>query len=126
MNLNNKIDRDAHYFLLMHPLEYLVIPGFGMVWYKSDSTREKWVECKIVEDRYKLSDNNNYKIELKSIEEGYGKEILYIEDFVSRLNSGYIVKKTSQDMCCVEEKWIEPLTNNTYLHHSAYVLKREK
>ncbi len=125
MNKISKIDKNAHYFLLMHPLEYFVIPGLNFVcWYKSSSTREKWVECEIVEENYKLVDE--YKIELRSIEEGYGKETFYVDDFISHVNNGYIVKKTSPDMHCVEEHWIEPLTSNTYLHHSAYVLKKGK
>ena len=69
----NQIDRNAHYFVLMHPLEGVAIPGYGAIVFTSSNTREKWVECEIVEERYKLEDG--YKIELKSVEDGYGKEV---------------------------------------------------
>ena len=48
--------------------------------YKSNGTREKWVECEIVEERYKL--DQGYKIELRALDEKYGKETFYIEDFL--------------------------------------------
>lgn len=116
---SNNIDREAHYFILMHPLEGIVTP-YGPIIYTSSSTREKWVECAIVEENYKLSED--YKIELRSVEPGYGKEAYYMEDFFSLQERGYIVKK-EPGMECVEEKWIEPLTDIVNLHHSAYTLK---
>ena len=66
--LTSQIDRNAHYFLLMHPLEGVAIPGYGAIVYTSSTTREKWVECEIVEERYKLEEG--YKVELRSVEEG--------------------------------------------------------
>ena len=54
---------------------------------------------------------------------GYGKEALYIEDFLSHLEKGFIVKK-EPDMECVEVHWEEPLTPTVNLHHSAYTLKK--
>jgi len=119
--LTSQIDRNAHYFLLMHPLEGVAIPGYGAIVYTSSTTREKWVECEIVEERYKLEEG--YKVELRSVEEGYGKETLYIEDFLSHLEKGYIVKK-EPEMECVEVHWEEPLTSTVNLHHSAYTLKK--
>ncbi len=119
--LTDQIDRNAHYFLLMHPLEGVVIPGYGAIVYTSSTTREKWVECEIVEERYKLEEG--YKVELRSVEEGYGKETLYIEDFLSHLEKGYIVKK-EPEMECVEVHWEEPLTPTVNVRHSAYTLKK--
>ena len=116
------IDKNAHYFILMHPIEGFITP-FGSITYTSSSTREKWVECKIVEERYKLADG--YKIELRSLEKGYGKNTYYLEDFISLLASGHIVKKT-EDLECVEEYWQEPLTDTVNLKHSAFVLKKSK
>ncbi len=113
------IDKQAHYFALMRPLEGIITPSFSIM-YTTNSSREKWVECVIVEERYKI--DNGYKLELRSIEPGYGKRDYYIEDFLSALASGYIVKK-EPDMQCVEEGWDEPLTDNVHLHHSAYTLK---
>ena len=121
MNKANEIDRTAHYFVLMHPLESVSIPGYGTVAFKSSSTREKWVECVIVEENFRLADG--YKIELKSIEPEYGKETFYIEDFLSDLENNYRVVKKEPGMECVEEIWEEPLTNNTKVRHSAYTLK---
>ena len=122
MDFKEQIDKNAHYFILTHPLE-VCVTQYGPIVYTSNMIREKWVECEIVEDRYKLSDG--YKVDLKSVEEGYGKETYYIEDFLSHLEKGFAFKK-EKDMCCVEEEWITPLTNNTYLHHSAYTLKMTK
>ena len=118
----NQIDRDAHYFVLMHPLEGVAIPGYGAIVYTSSNTREKWVECEIVEERYKLSDG--YKIELRSIEDGYGKESFYIEDFLSALQSCNHIVKKEPDMECVEIEWEEPLTPTVNVRHSAYVLQK--
>ncbi len=120
MNNIYGIDKKSHYFVLMHPIEL-----YGPVAIKSSGTREKWVECVIVEESYKVDDG--YKVELRSIEEGYGKETFYQEDFISLLNSGsVVVKKEAEDMVCVEEKWREPLSGSVYLEHSAYTLKRTK
>ncbi len=119
--LIDQIDRNAHYFMLMYPLEGVVIPGYGAIVYTSSTTREKWVECEIVEERYKLDEG--YKVELRSVEEGYGKETLYIEDFLSHIEKGFIVKK-EPDMECVEVHWAEPLTPTVNVHHSAYTLKK--
>ena len=114
------IDKNSHYFLLMHPLEHEnIIPGIVLT-YTVPGSRAKWVECEIVEDKYKIDEG--YRIELKSIEEGYGKETFYIKDFISLLNEGFIVKK-EPNMQCVEESWNEPLTENVHITHSAYTLK---
>jgi len=118
-NLDESIDKNKHYFILMHPLEYLLVPGFGFVWYKSNTTREKWVECKIVDDEYV----DRGKIKLRSVEEGYGSEKYYISDFISHIKSGHIVPKT-EGLEPVEVEWIEPIYKNYYLHHSAYTLKK--
>ena len=118
MSKKYSIDKDAHYFVLMHPLE-----RFGPIVFKSNMRREKWVECVVVEENYKVDDD--YKIELRSIEEGYGKETFYQEDFISFLNSNIkIVKKDTDDMVCTEETWIEPLCGDVFLRHSAYTLTK--
>lgn len=110
------IDKNAHYFVLMHPLE-----GFGFFAFTSSSTREKWVECKIVEDRYKVDDG--YKVTLKSIEDGYGWEHFYQSDFKSMLRTGSgIVKKESAKQHVEEVFFVEPLTAAAYLVHSAYII----
>lgn len=118
MNYSELIDKDAHYFVLLHPLEGLLGTPFV---YTSSSTREKWVECVIVEDQYSL--DFGYKVELVSIEPGYGHALFYVDDFIRDLERNIRVVKKEQNMECVEEKWLEPLTENVNLCHSAYTLK---
>jgi hypothetical protein len=114
-----QIDRDAHYYVLMHPLEGFNLNGVE-IRYCTNRTRAKWVECEIVEENYKFDDG--FKIELRSVEPGYGKETFYTDDFISCLAQDRIVKKVP-NMECVEETWKEPLTKNVYVRHSAYTLK---
>lgn len=110
------IDKGSHYFVLMHPLENVL----GLVFYTSSNTREKWVECEVVEERYKVEDG--YKVELRSIEPGYGKETFYQCDFNSLMQHGSIVKKTREDQHVEEISWIEPLCGTANLVTNAYVI----
>jgi len=57
----------------MHPLRKAFF-----ITYTSSNDPLIPVMCKIVEDRYKLKDN--YKIEVKSENEAFGKESFYISD----------------------------------------------
>ena len=109
------IDKNKHYFCLMHPIETFM----GIISWTSSDSREKWVECEIVEDRYKVDDN--YKVTLKSIEPGYGSEDFYQMDFVSALGD-FIIEKTDPDMHVEEIVWHEPLCDSAYIVHSAYVV----
>lgn len=90
MKNRNTIDKNAHYLVKMHPLESCL----GVIFIKSDSTEAKWVECKVVEERYKVDDN--YKIELRAINTKYGKETYYQEDFMALIRSGDIIKIESK------------------------------
>ena len=103
----------------MHPLEGFNLNGIE-IRYCTNRSRVKWVECEIVEENYKFDDG--FKIELRSVEPGYGKETFYTDDFISCLAQDRIVKKVP-NMECVEETWKEPLTKNVYVRHSAYTLK---
>lgn len=115
------IDKKGRYFVKMHPIDYIFVPGFGtMAIGKSSLSREKWVECKIVEDRYKVDEN--YKITLESIEQGYGRETFYQSTFVSMLKDGDIIKKTGENQHVKEIQWIEPLCGLVYIVHNAYVV----
>ena len=82
------IDKNAHYFVLMHPLEC-----YGPIVITSSLNREKWVECIIVEERYKVDDG--YKVELRALDENYGREIFYQEDFISWVKFMYTCIKMS-------------------------------
>ena len=110
------IDKDAHYFILMHPLENCL----GIIFYTSSNTREKWVECEVVEEYYKVDDG--YKVELRSIELGYGKETFYQCDFASLMKSGMIVKKDREDMHVEEITFMQPLYGCANLVTKVYVL----
>ena len=109
------IDKNRHYFILMHPLE-----SFLGICFTSSNTREKWVECEIIENRYKLADG--YKVELKSIEDGYGAETFYQDDFKSLISKGIIIPKTNDNQYVKEIVWIENLCGSTYIKHSAYIV----
>ena len=111
------IDKSAHYFILMHPLESVL---GGLIIFTSSNTRKKWVECKVVEERYKVDEE--YKVELQSIEPGYGKETYQQCDFKNLLERGFIIKKSSKSQHVEEVTWKEPFLNNTFLIHSAYVI----
>ena len=110
------IDKNAHYFILMHPLENVL----GLIYYTSSNTPEKWVECVINEDRYKIDDG--YKITLQSIEEGYGRENYYQCDFDSLVKAGYIIKKTSPSQHVKFVKNYSPLTDNVYLVNEGWIV----
>lgn len=111
-----KIDKNKHYFVLMHPLEC-----FCGIAFTTSTSREKWVECEITEERYKIDDG--YKVELKSIEPGYGKEKFYQDDFKSMINKGFIIEKTSKNQKVKEIFWEEPLCGAAVLRHSAYIVE---
>ncbi len=117
------IDFNAHYYVLMHPLEAHPVPPYGYIVSTSSDSREKWVECVITENDNRLDDG--YKVTLSSLEEGYGREKFYIEDFISKVQKGYIVKKVP-GLECVEKSWDEPIGGNATLHHTAYVLMMTK
>lgn len=115
------LDKEGRYFVKMHPLDYVPIPGVGVIAIgKSSSSREKWVECKIIEDRYKVDEN--YKVTLEAIEPGYGRETFYQSDFVSLMESGFVIKKTSDNQHVEKVTWAEPLCGLSYIVHSAYVV----
>lgn len=72
---------NVRFFLPMSPLEYMgFIPGIA---FTSSNSPKKIVECTVYEGRYKVADG--YKIELKAVDELYGKESWYITDLDSAL-----------------------------------------
>jgi hypothetical protein len=71
--------KNVRFFIPMAPLEYMgVIPGIA---FKTSNSPKQIVECEIDERRYKVSEN--YKIELKAVNELYGRESFYISDLDS-------------------------------------------
>ena len=119
------IDKNAHYYLLMTPLNYYISSyrGKDFIEREKKESREKWVECVIVEDRYRVCDG--CLIEFASLEEGYGNEVISYDSFIYNTKEGLIVKK-EEGMECVLENFNEPLYKDLYLKHSAYVLKKVK
>lgn len=73
-------------------IEFLVpmrpLKDFGLFTFTSTDDKPVRVKCRMVEERYQLEDA--YKIQVASIEPGYGKEDFYLSDFVHLINQGYI------------------------------------
>lgn len=114
------IDKNKHYFLLMTKLHNVYFMGEKILSYKSEPSEETWVECRIVEDRYKVSDG--YKVELKALDDQYGSESFYQSSFVDLVRDGYIIEKTSNKQHVEKITWYEQLSYNTPLVCEAYVL----
>lgn len=106
------VNKEAHYFVPMRPLHGV----FGLFAFTSSMDRESWVECEVIENRYKVDEG--YKVELKAIEPGYGVETFYQCDFKSMLDMGQIIRKSCDNQHVEELQWIEPLCGAAYLVHS--------
>lgn len=111
------IDKNKHCFVRMQPIN--IVPFIGWT-YTTSSDTEKWVECEVVEDRYKLEDG--YKVTLQSIENGYGREHFYQSDFESLINQGFILVKEGKSQHVELVKWYEPITPYVSVYHEAYVV----
>lgn len=108
------INKDIHYFCLMHPID-TTFACFGIS-FTSSSDEPLWFECYVDEERYKVEDN--YKITLRALNGG-AYEHYYQDDFLSLIYEGLIIPKTSEDMHTECLDWIEPIPNTlAYLHHS--------
>lgn len=60
----------------------------GLISYTSSSDEDFVVPAEICEERYKVSEN--YKITLKSIYKGFGKEHLYVMDLEQLIDQGTV------------------------------------
>lgn len=87
-NVTDKGINNIRFWILMHPVNNIL-----GICFTCSSDPEYWVECKVVEDRYKVSDG--YKITLQPLDERFAREHYYQEDFKSLVESGYIVPKKS-------------------------------
>ena len=110
------IDKNKHYFAKISPIECILPWG----WAAYSCGNETWCECKIVEDRYKVSDG--YKVTLQSLNYYFGREHYYQSDFESMLKDGSIIEKTRSDQHVEYIEWSEPLTPTVYLRHSGYIV----
>lgn len=106
------IDKNAHYFVPMHPLEGL----FGVFWTSSD-TPEVFVECEIVEDRYKVDDG--YKVTLHALDHRFGSETFYQGDFISLLENGHMFPVFKKEN---ENEHVEYYSEREYLTDNVYVV----
>ncbi|MDT3387232.1 MAG: hypothetical protein LIR46_05640 [Bacteroidota bacterium] len=99
------IDKNSHYFALMNP-----ICDFGFF---ADASICDWVECEIVEDRYKVDEG--YKVTLKPLDSNYASRHFYQCDFISLMEKGYIIEKTDDSFHIEHEEIYIPLTDTVYL-----------
>ena len=82
------IDFNAHYYVMMHPLEAHPVPPYGYIVSTSSDSREKWVECVITENDNRLDDG--YKVTLSSLDRFirflvFGKAQAMDQSFISQL-----------------------------------------
>lgn len=98
------INKNSHYFALMHPISF-----FGI----ADGNKYDWVECEIVEDRYKVDEG--YKVTLKPLDSKHAYQHFYQMDFISLIESGHIVEKTNDSLHIEHEEIYIPLTDTVYL-----------
>lgn len=104
MTCTNFIDRNSHYFALMNPF----CAGGWLV----DGNKHEWVECKIVEDQYKVDDG--YKVTLKPLDSNYASRDFYQCDFISLMEAGRIFKKTDTMHIETEIQYV-PITDKVYV-----------
>jgi hypothetical protein len=81
--VSDKVNKPL-FMMSMRPLRH-----FMMITYKSSSDKEMQVPAFAIENRYKFTDN--YKIEFKAINEGFGTETFYLSDLVHLINKGQIL-----------------------------------
>lgn len=109
----SKIEIGKRYFVKMRPLRVIPIIGWA---YTTTSDMGKWVECEVVEIE------EDYKLKLQSIEEGYGSRSFYCMDFEASVRNGYIIEKTRPDQHVELITWREMLTPTVPIEHSMYVV----
>ena len=102
------INKNSHYFALMHP-----ICNFGFF---VDANKYDWIECEIVEDRYKVDEG--YMVTLKPLDSNYASRHFYQCAFIRLMESGYIIEKTNDSIHIEHEEIHIPLTNTVYLVYS--------
>ena len=99
------INKDSHYFALMNPL------CCGGLF--ADGNKHDWVECEIVEDRYKVDDG--YKVTLKPLDPNYAYEHFYQSDFIALMEAGHIIEKTNDNLHIEYEEERIPLFGDVYI-----------
>lgn len=80
-----------------------------------------WTECRIDESRYKISDE--YKITLRSLDPAFTYEHYYQSDFMSLVECGLIIIKSSQNQKIEHVIWAEPFYNDICIIHEADIVR---
>lgn len=113
----NKIEltNSTRFFIPMYPRKYTI---FGTKYIDRDDNAD-WVECYIdfSDERFRVSFNvkeerKNYKIKLTAINETYGSETYYYDDFIGHIEKGYIVVKENEYQHTEYVQFIEPIKNS--------------
>jgi hypothetical protein len=108
MNYKN-VDANAYYFIPMFPGLFSRLP----------SNAEKPILCKVTDIW------ENYKITLKPVHpdsDYYQSREFYLEDFISLIKEGIIVKQEKPTQQVRQIKWEEPLCGNVKLVHEGWIL----
>ena len=100
MNKNNWINKNiiekgienVIFWIQMSPTHVFEPLGIG---FTNSNDKKYWVQCRVCEDRYKLSDG--YKITLKPIDDRFASEHFYQSDFVELVQDGYIIPKKNDN-----------------------------
>ena len=115
-NIIDKGVGDVRFFAQMDKIDFILPWGMAMV----SSNNTTWVECKIDEDRYKVSDR--YKLTLVSLDQRYSYNHYYQSDFESLVKEGCILIKDNENAHVEHVKWSEPLCGNVCVIHEADVV----
>lgn len=71
----------------------------------------------------RLSDyKDGYKITLRSLDPAFTYDHYYQCDFMSMVEDGFIIIKTSDNQTIKHISWLEPLCNNVCIRHDADII----
>lgn len=107
-------------FARMGKIETVTPFGFCLV----SGNKETWTECRIDESRYKVSEG--YKITLRSLDPMFTYDHYYQCDFLSMINSGFIIIKTSSDQIIQHVSCLEHLCGNAFIRHEADIVTNKE
>lgn len=115
-NIIDKGMDNARFWVRMHKTHYF--PLLGIAYETNDE--EYWVECCVIEERYKLSDG--YKITLKPLDNRFSKRDFYQSDFESCIRSEYVIPKKSDKDHVEKVVNFDDIGSGLYVQTEGYVL----
>ena len=118
--MKNCINKNSHYFALLSPLHRVTFAGVPLISYTSGNDKLQWVECRVVEDRFKVDDG--YKVTLEPLDDSFGRKDYYQLDFKSLMKDGYIIEKIKDSQRVEKIIWHEPLTHTIPLACEAWMV----